>query len=132
MNPITFIFLEFQSLPEVEAIVIEETTPVALSSTQSICHIYIFGNTQLSENDRNSILSQYCARREIKDSLEHCEDECLLDNGVDIDIIYQACNTNCNQTATSKQQNELSMLPEPQQYRVIYDRTGRFTHMNTV
>lgn len=87
MDPANFLFLELQSYPQVEAIAVEGAS-VGARARRSGYHVYILGDDQLSENDRTSVLSNYCV--DLATTRRHgvAEDECTLDGGVALDIVY--------------------------------------------
>lgn len=75
--------------PQVEAIAIGGSRAGDLYDEKSDYDIYVYGPEPVPEEERRGILSQECSRIEIGNHFWEYEDNCTLNSGIDIDIIYR-------------------------------------------
>lgn len=80
---------ELKQCSQVEAIAMGGSRAGALYDEKSDYDIYVYGSNPVSEERRRQILSQECSHMEIGNHFWEYEDNCTLNNGIDLDIIYR-------------------------------------------
>ena len=87
--PIEALFERLASLPEVEAIALGGSRAGADYDEASDYDVYLYCRGPIPEEIRRTILSRYCSVMEIGNHFWEYEDNCRLNNGVDIDLLYR-------------------------------------------
>lgn len=80
---------DFSACTQVEAIALGGSRAGENYDEKSDYDVYVYCNGSIPEKKRHEILSGYCTIMEIGNYFWECEDNCILTNGVDIDIIYR-------------------------------------------
>ena len=80
---------ELSELEQVEAIVLGGSRSGKHNDEKSDYDLYIYGSEPVPEEKRADILEKYCQKKEIGNHYWEYEDNCILNNGVGIDIIYR-------------------------------------------
>ncbi|GHV90703.1 nucleotidyltransferase [Spirochaetia bacterium] len=80
---------EFCNFNEVQAIALGGSRATERSDTKSDYDFYIYLERNLNSEIRYKILSNYCSIIEVGNNYWELEDNCKLNNGIDIDIIYR-------------------------------------------
>lgn len=80
---------EFVLLPEVEAIALGGSRAEENYDDKSDYDLYIYCTRVPQENIRKNILEKSCRYMEVGNSFWELEDDCILKNGIDIDILYR-------------------------------------------
>lgn len=83
------LFKEFSKLNEVEAIALGGSRVGETFDEKSDYDVYLYCTGEISEDTRRRILSKYCSAMEIGNHFWEYEDNCTLNNGIDIDILYR-------------------------------------------
>lgn len=83
------IFEELSALDEVEAIALGGSRAGEVFDAKSDYDVYVYCTAAIPESVRADILKKYCGRMEIGNSFWEYEDNCVLNSGVDIDILYR-------------------------------------------
>ncbi|MEE1060599.1 MAG: nucleotidyltransferase domain-containing protein, partial [Ruminococcus sp.] len=83
------IFEKFSQQPQVEAIVLGGSRASGNADEKSDYDVYVYIDGEFDEKIREEILSQYCSQMEIGNKYWEYEDNCILNNGVGMDIIYR-------------------------------------------
>lgn len=83
------LFEELSKLDEVEAIALGGSRAGTVFDDKSDYDVYLYINDKIDEKTRNNILQKYCQKIEIGNHFWEYEDNCVLKNGVDIDILYR-------------------------------------------
>lgn len=83
------IFEKFSQQPQVEAIVLGGSRASGNADEKSDYDVYVYLDGEFDEKIREEILSQYCSQMEIGNKYWEYEDNCILNNGVGMDIIYR-------------------------------------------
>lgn len=83
------IFDKFSQYPQVEAIVLGGSRASGNADEKSDYDVYIYLNGEFDEKIREEILSPHCSQMEIGNKYWEYEDNCILNNGVSMDIIYR-------------------------------------------
>lgn len=127
------IFDEFSACEEAEAIALGGSRASDVYDEKSDYDVYVYLKDPLSEKRREEILAKYCSVTEIGNHYWETEDNCTLQNGTDIDIIYRSlddfaagiantvdrCNA-ANGYTTCMWHNLLTC-------KIIFDRTDRLS-----
>ncbi len=83
------LFAEFSQLPQIEAIALGGSRAGTHFDAKSDYDVYLYCTAPVPEQTRREILSRYCSYMEIGNSFWELEDNCTLNNGIDIDILYR-------------------------------------------
>lgn len=87
------LFRELSEQTEVEAVVLGGSRATGKADAASDYDVYVYLTSTLSEDIRRTILSKYCNVMEIGNQYWESEDNCVLHEGIDIDIIYRDMNS---------------------------------------
>ena len=83
------LFKELSLLEEVEAIALGGSRAGENYDEKSDYDVYLYVNSPISEEKRKNILKKFCNYIEIGNSFWEYEDNCVLNNGIEIDILYR-------------------------------------------
>ena len=83
------LFKELSLLEEVEAITLGGSRAGENYDEKSDYDVYLYVNSAISEEKRKNILQKFCSYMEIGNSFWEYEDNCVLNNGIEIDILYR-------------------------------------------
>jgi len=83
------LFKELSLLEEVEAIALGGSRAGENYDEKSDYDVYLYVNFPISEEKRKNILQKFCSYMEIGNSFWEYEDNCVLNNGIEIDILYR-------------------------------------------
>lgn len=83
------LFKELSELEQVEALALGGSRAGINYDDQSDYDVYVYCNSPISEGKRIKILSKYCSAIEIGNHYWEYEDNCTLNNSINIDIIYR-------------------------------------------
>ncbi len=83
------LFEALKSLDEVEAIALGGSRAGENFDEKSDYDVYLYTTSNVDEEVRRELLSQYCDYMEIGNHFWELEDNCTLKNGVDIDVLYR-------------------------------------------
>ena len=86
---VNLLFAELSQLPEVDAIALGGSRAGDHYDEKSDYDIYLYCTGPVAEETRRKILSKYCSYMEIGNHFWEYEDNCILNNGIDIDILYR-------------------------------------------
>lgn len=89
------IFKELAGLEQVEAIALGGSRSGDNYDDKSDYDVYVYITAPISEEIRKNILNKYCSYMEIGNHYWEYEDNCVLNNGIDIDIIYRNLDDFC-------------------------------------
>ena len=125
------LFEELCALDEVEALALGGSRAGEHFDKASDYDVYLYCSEPIPEDVRRDILSKYCSVMEIGNHFWEYEDNCRLNNGIDIDLLYRDLDAftsdvaqvveqfqPCNAYTTCMWYNLLTC-------KVIYDREGR-------
>lgn len=125
------LFRELSMLDEVEAIALGGSRAGDNFDEKSDYDVYLYCTGDVSEDKRREILSKYCSVMEIGNHFWEYEDNCVLNNGIDIDILYRNLDEFSNDVASVVEQYEphngytTCMWHNLKSCKIIYDREGR-------
>lgn len=83
------LFKELSLLEEVEAIALGGSRAGVNYDEKSDYDVYLYVTSPVSEEKRKNILQKFCSYMEIGNSFWEYEDNCVLNNGIEIDILYR-------------------------------------------
>ncbi len=91
------IFEKLKKLDCVEAIALGGSRAAEVYDENSDYDVYVYVTDSIDETIRKEILSQYCSYMEIGNHFWEYEDNCILNNGIDIDILYRNLYSFCKE-----------------------------------
>lgn len=80
---------ELSVFEEVESIALGGSRATEVYDNNSDYDVYLYVNSPIREEKRLEILKKYCSKIELGNHFWEHEDNCVLNNGVDIDILYR-------------------------------------------
>lgn len=80
---------EFKLLNEVDAIALGGSRTNLIHDSKSDYDVYIYISRDIDDLTRRNILSKYCKVMEISNHFWEKEDNCVMNDGIDLDIIYR-------------------------------------------
>lgn len=83
------LFFELSELEQVESIALGGSRSGLNYDEKSDYDVYVYCTSHISDEVRTDILKKYCSTMEIGNHYWEYEDNCILNNGTDIDIIYR-------------------------------------------
>lgn len=83
------LFKEFSLFEEVDAIALGGSRAGENYDEKSDYDVYLYVNSPINEEKRKNILQKFCSYMEIGNSFWEYEDNCVLNNGIEIDILYR-------------------------------------------
>ena len=89
------LYQELGKLPQVEAIALGGSRSTDHFDEKSDYDVYLYCTAPIEESTRKEILSKYCSYMEIGNHFWEYEDNCTLNNGIDIDILYRDLDDFC-------------------------------------
>jgi hypothetical protein len=89
------LFKDLSALPQIEAIALGGSRSTNHYDEKSDYDVYLYCTASIPEDTRREILSKYCSYMEIGNHFWEYEDNCVLNNGIDIDILYRNLDDFC-------------------------------------
>ena len=86
---VELLFKELSELKEVEAIALGGSRAGENYDEKSDYDVYVYINSPVDEKNRKNILNKFCKYMEIGNHFWEYEDNCILNNGIEIDILYR-------------------------------------------
>lgn len=127
------LFAELEALPEVDAIALGGSRAGEAFDEKSDYDVYLYCSNHIKEAVRTEILSRYCRKIEIGNHFWEYEDNCTLNNGIDIDLLYRNPEAFCDDVALVVEKHQARngyttcMWHNLKTCKVIYDRNGNLT-----
>lgn len=124
------LFEELSMLDEVEAIALGGSRAGDNYDEKSDYDVYLYCTGTISEGKRKEILSKYCTLMEIGNHFWEYEDNCVLNNGIDIDILYRNLDEFTVDVASVVEEHQARngyttcMWHNLRTCKIIYDRDG--------
>ncbi len=122
---------ELSELEQVEAIALGGSRAGTAYDDNSDYDVYLYCTAPVSEEIRREILSGYCSVMEIGNHFWEYEDNCTLNHGVDIDILYRSLDDFVNDVASvvegfhARNGYTTCMWHNLITCKIVYDRDGR-------
>ena len=89
MSSVEELFEAMHAWPEVEAIALGGSRATGNADEKSDYDVYLYVTAPVPTQRRKKLLSDYCSRMEIDNNFWENEDNCTLNDGTDIDILYR-------------------------------------------
>ena len=83
------LFAELSRLPQVEAIALGGSRSGTNYDEKSDYDVYLYCTAPVPVDVRRELLGKYCSYMEIDNRFWETEDNCTLNNGIDIDVLYR-------------------------------------------
>ena len=126
---------EFSQLEQVEAIALGGSRAGQAYDQNSDYDVYVYLNSPIDEKTRQIILSNYCSYMEIGNQFWELEDDCVLNNGIEIELIYRSLESfeqELNSTVFQhKAQNAYTtcMWHNLLHSKILYDPNGHYASL---
>ena len=127
------LFEQFTQIPQVEAIALGGSRAGSAYDARSDYDVYLYCNAPIEEDTRRGILEKYCRYMEIGNHFWEYEDNCTLNDGVDIDILYRNLDDFTMDVASVVELHQARngytscMWHNLRTCKILYDRDGRLT-----
>ena len=118
--------------PEVEAIALGGSRATGNADEKSDYDVYLYVTAPVPTQRRKKLLSDYCSRMEIDNNFWENEDNCTLNDGTDIDILYRDFDSFMNGVADVVEHFHASngyttcLWHNVITSTIVFDRNGRF------
>ena len=129
------LYKEFSQLKQVEAIALGGSRAGQDYDQNSDYDVYVYLNSPIDEKTRQIILSNYCSYMEIGNQFWELEDDCVLNNGIQIELIYRSLESFEQELNTTvfqhKAQNAYTtcMWHNLLHIKIVYDSNGRYASL---
>lgn len=129
------IFKELEKLDQVEAIVLGGSRAGENYDKDSDYDVYIYFTVPIKQEIRKEILSKYCSYMEIGNQFWELEDDCVLKNGIEIELIYRSLDSFDkeleNVIFNYQVQNSYTtcMWYNLMHSKILYDKEGRYAQL---
>lgn len=80
---------ELKKLKEVQAITLGGSRATKRDTIDSDYDVYVYLKEELSKDKRDAILSKYTMYREVDNTFFELEDDCIMNDGIIIELIYR-------------------------------------------
>lgn len=84
------LFEELAQLEQVEAVVLGGSRAGEQYDQDSDYDVYVYLKDSIAPEIRRKLLSKYCSYMEIQNQFWELEDDCILNNGIEIEFIYRS------------------------------------------
>ena len=129
------LYKKFSQLEQAETIALGGSRAGQDYDQNSDYDVYIYLNSPIDEATRLKILTKYCSYMEIGNQFWELEDDCVLNNGIEIELIYRSLESfeqELNATVFQHQaQNAYTtcMWHNLLHSKILYDPNGRYTSL---
>ena len=131
------LFKELEKLEQVEAIVLGGSRAGENYDKDSDYDVYVYLTAPIAEEIRKEILSKYCSYMEIGNQFWELEDDCVLKNGIEIELIYRSLDSFNkeleNVILNHQAQNSYTtcMWYNVMHSKILYDKDGRYDQLKS-
>ena len=132
---VEMLFKELSEIPEIEAIALGGSRAGVNFDEKSDYDVYLYCTGEVDIEVRRQILSKYCDVMELGNHFWEYEDNCVLKNGLDIDILYRNIEDFGNDVASvveacqGRNGYTTCMWHNLRTCKVIYDENNRLTEL---
>ena len=129
------LFEELAALPQVEAIALGGSRAGTAYDEKSDYDMYLYCTAEIADGVRNAILTKYCSCVEFGNHYWELEDNCTLNNGIDIDILYRNLDDIAAQVASVVEQFNAHngyttcIWHNIKTCKIVFDRNGRLAQL---
>lgn len=126
---------ELSQLEAVEAIALGGSRAGTGFDAKSDYDVYLYCNADIAQTIRHRILSRYCTAMELGNQFWELEDNCTLNNGIDIDILYRDLHSFESDIAQVVEQHQARngyttcMWHNLLNCKILYDPSGKLTRL---
>lgn len=106
VNMINELFKKLSEFEQVEAIALGGSRSGENYDEKSDYDVYVYITAPIEEESRRALLADYCEYMEIGNHYWEYEDNCVLNNGIDIDILYRDLDEFCGGVASAAEKFE--------------------------
>lgn len=131
------LFKELAQLEQVEALALGGSRAGQHFDQDSDYDVYVYLSAPLEPAIRQEILSKYCSYMEIGNQFWELEDDCVLNNGIEIELIYRSLDDFDQDLRTvileHQAQNSYTtcMWYNLVHSKILYDRDGRYAALQS-
>ena len=124
---------ELSRLEAVEAIALGGSRAGEYYDASSDYDVYLYITSPVEESHRREILSKYCSIMELGNHFGELEDNCRLQNGIEMDILYRDLDNFTAEVAAVVEQFQVRngyttcLWHNLLNCKILYDRDGRLT-----
>lgn len=125
------LFEELSEIPEIEAIALGGSRAGEVYDEKSDYDVYLYCTSAINENVRRGILEKYCSYMEMGNAFWELEDNAVLNNGIDMDILYRNLDDFTNGLAAVVEGYQAyngyttCMWHNLRTCKIVYDKDGR-------
>ena len=125
------LFEQLSFLPQVEAIALGGSRAGERYDEKSDYDVYLYCTAPVPEEARRRILEKFCTYMELGNSFWELEDNCTLNSGIDMDILYRNLDSFCSDVASVVESHQphngytTCMWHNLVTCKILYDRDGR-------
>lgn len=125
------LFSDLSMLEQVEAIALGGSRAGIHYDEHSDYDVYLYCTAPIDETTRETLLKKYCSYMEIGNHFWEYEDNCTLNNGIDIDILYRDLDSFCAGVSNVVEKYQASngyttcMWHNLLTCKILFDRNGR-------
>ena len=136
-NNINELFDALCAFNQVEAIALGGSRAGEVYDEESDYDVYLYCTAPVPEAARKTLLGKFCSRIEIGNSFWEYEDNCVLNSGIDIDILYRTLDDFAAEISRVVDYGNASngyttcMWHNLKTCKIIYDRDGRLTALKS-
>ena len=129
------LFEELAALPQVEAIALGGSRAGTAYDEKSDYDVYLYCTGEIADDVRRAILTKYCSYIELGNHYWELEDNCTLNNGIDIDILYRDLDDITAQVASVVEQFNAHngyttcIWHNLKTCKIVFDRNGRLAEV---
>ncbi len=126
---------ELCGLNGVDAVAVGGSRASGNADVKSDYDIYVYFTQKPDEEDRKQLLGKYCSQYEVGNHYWEYEDNCILNDGVPMDIIYRPIMVFTDKNVTfdflfgSKNGYSTCFLHNIATCHIIYDKSGAFSKL---
>lgn len=129
------LFEELAALPQVEAIALGGSRAGTAFDEKSDYDVYVYCTAEIADGVRDAILAKYCSHVELGNHYWELEDNCTLNDGIDIDILYRDLDGIVAEVASVVEQFNAHngyttcLWHNIKTCKIVFDRNGRLAEV---
>ena len=127
------LFDELTALGEVEAVALGGSRAGEVFDDKPDYDVYVYCTSTPTVEKRKAILDKYCSYMELGNSFWEYEDNCVLNDGIDIDVLYRNLDDFASEIADVADKHNARngyttcMWHNLRTCKIIFDKNGRLT-----